>query len=465
MNRILAFFFFLAACTTGAQNTEVSGTALGRPGELVRVLVYADQFSLLDSTLASAETDVWGNFSLSFSCDKTEYAFLALGLKKGEFYMEPGLAYRAFVRADTVKGSVFDQLPLQFDLEEGSGNLNKMIGEFNFDYNTFILQHQKQLLRAKSDKLINDFIVREKTRFANELSGNAYFNDYVAYSFASLEWISKIKSDTAILEEYFTGREVLYENIAYTEFFRDFFKQYFKNLKAFDYPVLVSTMNRGELFYIDSLLQQDKWLEKDGRVRELALMLLLARNYYNKDVGKEKVLNIFTEIEKTGNYDRNRIVAGNFKRKLLKLDYGSKAPLFELKNTQGQRVALSDFKGKFVLLNFVTSRCKPCFFNFQKMEQIQSGFENKLEVVVVVSDEKAEKVIPYVKDTRFHLLSLENNILLLEDYEIKTYPTFIIINPDGTIAMAPAPLPDENLDVYIERFMQSYKNQNKEKAN
>jgi len=466
MNRILAFFFLLVACTAGAQNTDISGTALGRPGELVRVLVYADQFSLLDSTVAATETDVWGNYSLSFSLGKTEYAFLALGLKKGEFYIEPGHAYHALVRSDTVQGSVFDQLPLQFDLNEESGELNRMIGEFNFNYNTFILQYQKQLLRAKSDKLINDFINKEKIRFADELAGSSYFSDYMTYSFASLEWISKVKGgDTTILKEYFTNRGVLYENIAYTDLFRDFFKQYFKNLDVFDYPVLISALNKGELPYVDSLMQQDKWLEKDGRIRELALMLLLARNFYNKDVVKEKVLNIFAEIEKTGKYGRNRIIAGNFKRKLLKLNYGSKAPSFELKNAQGEGVTLDSFTGKFVLLNFITSACRPCLFNLPKMEEIQSGFGNSLEVLLIVSNGNMEKVSPFIKGSRFHLLDLENKILLLEDYEIKTYPTYIIINPDGTLAMAPAPLPDENLDVYIERFMKRYQDRNKEKVN
>lgn len=463
MKRILAFVLLLTFYVTAAQDTEVSGTALGHPGELVRVKVYTDQFSRLDSTLASAETDAWGNFSLTFPLEKTDYAFLTLGLKEGEFYLEPGYAYRAFIRSDTVQGSVFDQLPLQFDLKEENRGLNSMIEEFNFDYNTFILQHQKQLLRAKPDKLITEFINREKSKFSDELHENEYFKNYLTYSFASLEWISKVKSDTTILEEYIIGKDVLYENIAYTDLFRDFFKEYFKDLKTFDYPALVDAFNKGSLSYIDSLVQQDKWLAKDGQVRQLAMMQLMARNYYNKDIDHQKILEIFTEIEKSGNNVRNKTIAGNFKRKLLKLGYGTKAPVFALKNEAGKKVSLEDFAGKFVLLDFITSDCRPCLYDMKKLQDIQAQFETKLEVVVIVADRGAVKTELPVNSGHFHTLYLGKQLLLLEDYEIRTYPAYIILNPDGTVAMAPAPLPDENLDVFVERFILRYEKQNKGK--
>ena len=460
MNKVLTLILFLVFSVTNAQNVKVSGTAMGKPGQLVRVIIYADQFSRLDSILAETTTDAWGNFELSFPCNSSDYAFLSLGLKRGEFYLEPNNTYRMYIHSDTVKGSVFDQLPLQFDLEEPGDSLNGLIEDFNFDYNTFILQYQKQLLRAKPTGLINDFIKKEKEKFKAGISWNNYFRNYVTYSLATLEWVSGVKNDTTILKEYFTGREVLYENIAYTDLFRDFFKQYFKNLKEFDYPDLVLAFNSGQLNYVDSLLQQDKFLAVDGRVRELALMLLMAQNYYNRDIIKGKILDILTEIERIGKYDRNEDVARNFKKKLLKLSYGSEAPSLQLKDAEGRIQSLESFKGKFVLLDFITSECGLCLHDFGKLAEIQNLLEKPVEIVVVVTDGKTGNVLPSVPGAHFHVFSLERKIKALEEYEIRTYPTYIILNPDGSVAMAPAPLPNENLDVLLNGFMKRYRIKN-----
>ena len=460
MNRILMLFFLLSAFLTEAQEIKVSGTAIGQPGELIRVIVYADQFSRLDSTLAETTTDAWGNFDLSFTCEQTDYAFLVLGMKRGEFYLEPGNAYQMYIRKDSVKGSVFDQLPLQFDLKEQGDTLNSLIENFNFDYNTFILQYQKQLLRAKPVRLINDFVKKENEKFKAGLSENTYFRNYVTYSLASLEWVSEVKNDTVILKDYFSGKEVLFDNIAYTDLFREFFKEYFKNIKEFDYPDLVLAFNSGTLFYVDSLLQQDKFLAIDGRVRELAMMLLMARNFYDKDIIKEKILDILTEIEKSSKYVRNRIVAGNFKRKLLKLNYGSKAPGLQLINAEGKMTGLDEFKGKFVLLDFVTSGCKICLHDFSELAEMQNYLDKPVEIVVVVTDGKIENVLSSIPGAHFHVFSPERKIQALEEYEIRTYPTYIILNPDGTVAMAPAPLPNENLDVFLNGFMKRFRMKN-----
>jgi len=460
MNRILILFFLLSVFFAEAQEIKVSGTAIGQPGALVRVIVYADQFSHLDSTLVETTTDAWGNFDLSLTLDEADYAFLAVGMKKGEFYLEPGNEYQMYVRSDTVKGSIFDQLPLQFELNERGDSLNGLIEKFNFDYNTFILQYQKQLLRAKPTRLINDFIKKEKEKFQASLAANKYFRDYVTYSLASLEWVSEVKKDTVILKDYFVGKEVLYKNIAYTDLFRNFFKQYFKNIKEFDYPDLVLALNSGKLSFVDSLLQQDKFLAADGQVRELALMLLMARNFYDKNIIKGKILDILTEIEENGKYVRNRVVAANFKRKLLKLAYGTKAPLIRMINEDGKEIGLNNFEGKFVLLDFVTSDCKICQHDFNELAEMQNFLDKPVEIVVIVTDGNPEKIRSGVRGHHFHVFKPGEKIKTLEDYEIKTYPTYIILNPDGTVAMAPAPLPTENLDVFLNGFMKRFRKEN-----
>ena len=129
------------------------------------------------------------------------------------------------------------------------------------------------------------------------------------------------------------------------------------------------------------------------------------------------------------------------------LQEGKKAPDFKLKDQEGKTIALSDFKGKNVILYFYpkdnTSGCtaEACNFRdeFPKFKSINA-------VILGVSPDSVESHQKFVKkyDLPFRLLSDEKKEVL-EKYEVwkeknmygRKYMgverTTFIINPDGTI--------------------------------
>lgn len=56
------------------------------------------------------------------------------------------------------------------------------------------------------------------------------------------------------------------------------------------------------------------------------------------------------------------------------------------------------------------------------------------------------------KGFNWELLNLGDDILLLEDYQVKTFPEYIIISQNGRIGMAPAPSPEQFLDFHVRRI-------------
>jgi len=455
------FFFFLQSAIS--QEATIRGKAESKPGELVRLIVYDDLFSRMEKTLDSSFTGSDGSFELSSDFPKTTIALLALGLKKGEFYLQPASTYSFEIPLDTVsrRGSVFDELPLQFYLEVQDDGLTENLRNFNLDYNEFVIQNTNRIYRNRDKKLIHDFGKAINLEYSDVY--NEYFKNYVKYTLAQLEWVSKAKPDDSLVAEYFINQPVLYQNIQYAEFFSDFFKAKFGSTKLYSYDELISAINSNKGYVdVDRLLNRSKLLVEDAEVRELVAILLLAKKYYNPDVQKEKVLENLKELQRNSKYRGIQNVAENYINKLTHLEFGTKAPEFSLADSNGDSVELTQFEGKFILLNFNRDDCKPCLIYMQNLEELRKKFNGKVEILSLVTEEGFNEISDYNSTRNFDwpVLNLGKQILLLEDYNIRTFPAYLLIYPDLTIALATTPLPGAGLELYIKRYINRY-SQNK----
>ena len=437
----------------------MNGKADGTSGELVRIIVYADQFSLLQKTIASTYTDENGAFSFSPEVDESTFAFIAVGLKKAEFYIKPCASYIFTIPLDTTSetGSIFDKKPLQFTYQADDEGLSDAITEFNIEYNKFLYEYADKIYRGRDKSSIVTFRDKIENQFKDV--DNQYFKDYVRYTFASLEWISKMKNNVEILQEYFVDQPVLYQNIQYTEFFSEFFKSYFGYDKVFDYDDLIHAINEGDgVNEVFSLIERDSLFDNDINLRDLIVTNLIAKKYFSADILKDKVFALLEELSLVGSTNEIRNIAGNYIIKLKKLEPGRQAPNFSLKDAQGDSVDLQYFMDRHLLINFVKPDCMICLDHFQLLEELKKQFSNELQIVTIVYGEPYPEVVKYAsdRDFRWPVLNLDDNILLLEAYNIRVYPSYVLINPDGSIGMATAPMPDENLDLFIRRQISNF---------
>ena len=457
--RTAIFLFILFSISAISQNVAIEGIAKGQPGRLIRIINYADQFSRLESTIAQTQTNNAGEFLLQLDVSNTTFAFLALDLEKGEFYLSPDARYEFNILADTVlsEQSIFDRLPLNFTLVADDDGTQLAIGDFNVEYNDFIYNNIKDIYRSKDKSVVMNFVKEMQNKFGSNQPD--YVSNYVDYSLASLLWLSKKENNSQILAKYFINKPVLYNNIQYTDFFKEFFKNYFDGEKIYTYEELILAINNSEpISIVDKLLTRDDQLALDGRVREIVGMLLLSRNYHNRDARKDRIISKLLDIANSSDFKENRAVAENFILKLQELQNGTKAPPFTLSDSDDESISLDDFNGKFVLACFVKEDCNICNFHMQLLNDLKKQNGDKFEIVTIIAGDNTDKVANFAqkKNYQWPILKTGNNILLLEDYKIRAYPTYIFINPDGTIAYAHLPMPDENMELYLQRFMSRY---------
>ena len=453
--------FLLTAGLARAGEVRVSGRVSGLPsGALVRVLVYADQFSKLEKTVASVRVPASGNFHFSFSVEHTTYAMLAVNLHRTPFFLKPGGTYHFEVTVDsTIHRPVrFWGFPLRVHMQAVDDSLNALINTFEDMYSQLVSRHFREIYLYHNRQVVQDFERKVALRF--QKTENPYVKNYIRYALASLRWGVRMETLPEMVRNQFAGHPVLYNNLQYTRFFLEFFRAYFKS--TIKRPVttdkLVQVVPLRNLKKLDSLFARAPGLQDDARVRQLAEMVQLAGCFYRPDFDRKDIEALFRQIGGGSRFPQNRQIARDYLIKLNILQPGTPAPGFLLPDVTGKEVSLKTFKGKFVLLSFIHTGCPVCNAQLKQLAQLQNSFVDFTNLTIV-----SGKVTPaFMRDANptgrgWPFLLLGNDILLLDKYQVVTYPAYVLIDPLGRISMAPAPMPDENLQQRIRVVLNAFK--------
>jgi peroxiredoxin len=113
------------------------------------------------------------------------------------------------------------------------------------------------------------------------------------------------------------------------------------------------------------------------------------------------------------------------------------APEFKLSSPDGDSMALSDLRGKVVLLNFWATWCPPCTGEMPDLNELyrRYGAEKDLVVVGVNLRERPIEVASFAKqgDIAFPLLLDRDGRVTAQDYRVRTLPASVIIDREGRI--------------------------------
>ncbi len=110
---------------------------------------------------------------------------------------------------------------------------------------------------------------------------------------------------------------------------------------------------------------------------------------------------------------------------------------FTLDDLAGNKVKLSSFKGKVVLLNFWATWCPPCRAEMPSMEKLYQSLRNNPEFVflAVDSQEDPATVKSFIEKNKYHFpVLLDVNGAVTAQYSVRAYPTTYLIDRRGRVA-------------------------------
>jgi hypothetical protein len=450
--RVLLFFFlvFIASFSRAAE-VSIKGVS-SLPGKPVRVIIQSDLVSGLEKTIAQTNTDFKGSFELIFELDEIVYAAVAAGLNRAEMLITPGNSYTiqlSVTNPETI--SYFDAEPLMLKVLQHSGlNIIKQVEDVNLVYNAFVMQHFNALYRLNRTALLDT--LRQVIANTVPSPSNDFVKEYIAYKMASLEPLVKKMTKQQIFESHFKNKPVLYNNPEYIGLFKEVFGSYLLDNRNFPLSELSQALFEG-MKSLNTIVSKDPLLKDENRLRELLILVNLNGLFYHPSFPSGSLKNVLETYQKSSLFPEHRLIAGNILTNYQKLAFGSDAPKFELTDAEGKKHSVSDFKG-LTLLSFVQKDCRVCDKELLAIKELYGSQRSDFQFFTIATKD----AFPYYKSffisnrIDWPLLNIGDDILLLEAYNIKVYPDFVLLLPNGKIGMAPAPPVDQNLEYHMNRL-------------
>lgn len=193
-------------------------------------------------------------------------------------------------------------------------------------------------------------------------------------------------------------------------------------------------MDRNALF---NFVFQEKYYTQREDLECFTRLYKLYYLYHNND--KEYILSLAEQLHKQcASKEVGRMIQ-NFlldKRGIAWMQSGKEkqaAPAFLLKDHAGNMLRLSDFKGKYVLLDFWATWCGPCIKAMKRFPELQEKYKDRLQILSISVDQHYQQMIDFRNKKGYTWTFLYNGLdsLLQDLYDVKAYPTYILIDAEG----------------------------------
>ena len=427
---------------------------------LIRLLTFNDMLTYEQTTIFEAKSDNKGNFTIYANIDEITLAQIAVDLERVDILLKPNSKYEieVIIPKQEEDISYFErQSPTIKIIKAEDDNLYYQYHISEMTIDDFLLNNFNQLYRSRKISLL-DSLDAEIRRNLAELKSD-FIKDNILYRKAAMQMVVNNDNGKKVINQFFNKQDILYSHPAYMNLFQEVFANY---LSSNQFP---PSELRYKLYSdTDTLLKfikdNDVFLAENHDLAEIIIAWDLKRLYYEMPDDKIQIIKHINNIAQNSKNKKSKAIVNDIIKQINRLSFNTDAPAFSLKDKDGKIVNSSDFKDNLVLLQFVNQVSVMTEHQFNTLKELSQQWNDTIQIVTIATKESFDdfKQTFENKEYNWDLLNLGDDILLLEKYQIRTFPDYIILGKNNKIGMAPAPSPDRYLDSHVRRLHNYYKN-------
>ncbi len=470
-NILLLSLFFLLFCNIGfSQNITIKGniqkpivnsqSSESESKSLIRLLTFNDMLTLEQTSIFETKADNEGNFTIEANIDEITLAQIAVDLERADILLKPNATYEVEINIPEQDANVsyFErQSPTIKIIKAEDDNLYYQYHVSEMIIDDFLLNNFNQLYRGRNISLLDNIDIE----IANNLGKikSDFVKDNIRYRKAAMQMIANNDNGKKVINQYFNKNDILYSHPAYMNLFQEIFANYLSS-NQFPPSELIYKLYSDTDTFLKFIKDNDAFLAENHDLAEIIIAWDLKRLYYEMPDDKAQIIRHINNIAQNTKNKNNKSVVNDIIKQINRLSFNTDAPVFSLIDKDGNIVNSSDFKDNMVLLQFVNQVSDMTEHQFSTLKEFSQQWNDTIQIVTIATKECFNDLKQTFenKGYNWNLLNLEDDILLLEKYQIKTFPDYIILGKNNKIGMAPAPSPDRYLDSHVRRLYKYYKN-------
>ncbi len=449
---IITLFLSLLFLTASAQSVTITGRS-NKTNTLIRLFSYEDLVNETGILLDQNNTDPQGNFILEGKVKQILPARIYVGLEYVDLFLTPNASYDIEIIVPEQKDNVsyFEkELPtIRVKRATDKGVYRQIIYSEEI-INGYMIEHFNQIYRGRQLRYL-DSIQNAINREVPDIKLD-YVKNHNRYKIAAIRLGISTDGGKKIIKDYFDGQPVLYTQSAYVDLFKELFDGYF-NSAAYDSHLLNDAFAEGPAAF-KKYLATDPLMDRNPQLAELITIYNLQKLCYGDRGTSRLAKDHLNYIKAQTKYSEHKTIISDFFTKFNRLAPGADAPKFTLNDSKGNAVSLTNYKDGLVLLQFVDGTSAVSEYQFAELRNLHYQWRDTIQILTIAPHEKMEFFKQQFTEKRqdWPLLDLGDNILLLEAYNVRTFPEYILIKRNNKIGEAPAPSPERYLEERVRRL-------------
>ena len=446
-----------------SQNIKITGKIHkpeSKSESLVRLLTFNDMLTFEQTTIFETQSDKDGNFTIDANIEEITLAQIAVDLDRVDILLNPNSTYEVEIiipkQDDNI--SYFErQTPTLKIIKADDNDLYYQYSMSEMIIDDFLLDNFNLLYRARKISLL-DSLEAEIKRNLGELKSD-FVKDNLRYRKASMQMVANNDNGKKVISQHFNKQDILYSQPAYMNLFQEVFTNYLSSIQSNPSELRYQLYSDHDTF-LKYIKGNDAFLAENPNLAEIIIAWELKRWYYEIPDDRVQVIKHLNSIAQNTKSPRNKAVVNDILKQINRLSFNTDAPAFSLQDKDGKTVKSSDLKDNMILLQFVNQVSAMTDHQFNTLKDLSQQWNDTIQIVTIATKECFDdfRQIFDNKGYNWNLLNLGNDILLLEEYQIRTFPDYIILGKNNKIGMAPAPSPDQHLDFHVRRLYNYYKN-------
>jgi hypothetical protein len=461
MKLVIVLLVSVLPLLCSAQIAVIKGYAPAYIGEEVSLFRYEDLLTNTELRIGSAKVGTDSVFTINVQFDAIEKVKLQVGKNFTHLYLQKDANYEIYFPESNKyepvhpEGSeieiLFRTLPktdINFKILEFDRWVNQFIGD-NF--------HKRSSKSSDFAQNFDKLKMNMEKYYAPDTS--VFFKTFVKFRLAELDDASfrGSRSEIERFDHYLLYSEVYYSNDAYMDYIKSFYKDFFERTSMeLNNRIYLAILKSSPSLLMNALGQDYRM--KNMRLRELIMIKGLGDFYYNADYPQTNISVMLDSLSKRALFASNQPIARNTHRLLTELMPGSPCPRFVLSDTSGD-VTLAKFPGKYKYIQFVQKESVTGKNEMNLMVPMYGKYSKNVEFITVFFGE--DNLDFLTTSTEYKSINWTRAIPkdqeeLKKIFNIRTFPHYVLIDPDGFIVASPAlrPSPDGQYETIDRTFFE-----------